>query len=109
MTTPVRFRTAAAAVLTSTALLLGGAVATAPAASAAGSCNYNYPDAWWYLNTNGVNFRSGPSTKYVSVGVLYKSDRIWVTCGDWRRPDGIWMYGKRKSTGKFARYVNRVR
>jgi uncharacterized protein YraI len=110
----LKTRSRAAAVVVATALAFGGSVATAPAASAVGAskCDHNYTDGWWYLNTSGVSFRTGPSTDYTRIGVLYTSDRIWVTCGYWGG-DNIWMYGKRQSNGTWgwvhSNYVNRVR
>ncbi|MDX2591278.1 hypothetical protein PV343_02935 [Streptomyces sp. WI03-4A] len=73
-----RSRIRRGAVLAATTLaLVGGALATAPTASAVDSSGCN--SAWYYLNghinTNGVNMRSGPSTRYSSRGVLSKGTR----------------------------------
>ncbi|MET9880820.1 SH3 domain-containing protein [Actinacidiphila glaucinigra] len=58
------------------ALLVGGSVALAPTASAVGSsaCTYNPTDMTFKVNANGLNLRTGPSTGYTSVGLLYKAD-----------------------------------
>ncbi|WP_327359693.1 SH3 domain-containing protein [Streptomyces sp. NBC_01304] len=66
-----------ATVALSVSLLAGGAAAVAPTASAASSkCEFtNYGAA----NGNGINFRTGPSTGYVSKGLLYK-DKLHLYC-----------------------------
>ncbi|MFE0632634.1 SH3 domain-containing protein [Streptomyces sp. NPDC058864] len=66
----------AATVAAAAALIVGGTVALAPAASAVGSsaCTYNPTDITFKVNANGLNLRTGPSTGYTSVGLLYKSD-----------------------------------
>lgn len=69
-----RLRRAAMAFAAVTVLLLaGGGTASASAtglapASTASSC------VTWWVNTNGVNFRTGPGTNYASKGLLYYPD-----------------------------------
>ncbi|MFF2206348.1 SH3 domain-containing protein [Streptomyces sp. NPDC058145] len=76
-----RFRRGAVLAATTLALV-GGALAIAPTASAVDSSGCN--SAWYYLNghinTNGVNLRSGPSTRYSSKGVLSKGTRTYIYC-----------------------------
>ncbi|BDH10498.1 SH3 domain-containing protein [Streptomyces hygroscopicus] len=76
----------------SLALLTGAAAAMAPTASAASrppaKCSYNFPDFWGWVDTNGTNVRTGPSTSYSSRGQLYVDDRMTIRCGR-----GDWYYG----------------
>ncbi|MFI0813505.1 hypothetical protein [Streptomyces echinatus] len=70
------------ALAATTLALAGGALATAPTASAVGStaCNSD----WYYfnghINTNGVYLRSGPGTKYTARGLLSKGTRTYFYC-----------------------------
>ncbi|MFF2205891.1 hypothetical protein [Streptomyces sp. NPDC058145] len=70
------------ALAATTLVLAGGALATAPAASAADSSSCN--SAWYGLNghitANGVNLRSGPGTGYSVKGVLTKGTRTYMYC-----------------------------
>ncbi|MCX5050987.1 SH3 domain-containing protein [Streptomyces sp. NBC_00474] len=84
-----------AAGMASAAVLIGGAAATAPAASAAEMpC---VPRVNYEINANGVNFRTHPGTGYKSLGLLYK--------GDWGKKidtKGSWIklrLGKKSRTG----------
>ncbi|MET9777952.1 cell wall hydrolase [Streptomyces sp. NPDC006367] len=77
---PARLAASAMLALSVTA---GLAVTTAPAASAAEMpCK---PRVYYEINTNGVNFRTGPSTGYASKGLLYKGDwgKKIATKGSW--------------------------
>ncbi|MFC8668765.1 SH3 domain-containing protein [Streptomyces sp. NPDC057199] len=93
-------RTGALAV--SITLLTGGAIALAPAASAAGSstCTYNLTDFTGTADGDGINFRAGPGTGYTAKGRLYDGDRLRVSCGK-----GRWYYGKlaKRSKGGLAK------
>ncbi|MEV0937664.1 SH3 domain-containing protein [Streptomyces phaeochromogenes] len=93
-------RTAALAV--SITLLTGGAIALAPAASAAGSsaCTYNLTDFTGTADGDGINFRAGPGTGYTAKGRLYDGDRLRVSCGK-----GRWYYSKlaKRSKGGLAK------
>lgn len=89
----------AAALAVSTALLAGGAMTLAPSASAVGAarCTYNEPDYNAIVDVNGVNYRTGPSTRYSAKGLLYTGDRVRVHCGT-----SNWLYTsltKRSTTG----------
>ncbi|MET9830693.1 SH3 domain-containing protein [Streptomyces sp. NPDC006385] len=89
----MRIVTRIAATAASTAVLLGGAVLTAPPASAVSlpkSCTWEWA---WPLKqeaTSAVNLRSGPGTKYASLGILYKGARFTEYCNK----DHDWSYGK---------------
>ncbi|MCT9077177.1 SH3 domain-containing protein [Streptomyces fulvoviolaceus] len=75
----------------SAAVLLGSAVLTASTASAA-----SLPKACNLVSTQNknvsiaVNLRSGPGTKYKSLGILYKGARFTEYCNK----DYKWSYGK---------------
>ncbi|MFH9424251.1 SH3 domain-containing protein [Streptomyces sp. NPDC017529] len=78
-----------------TVALFGGAVITAPTASAAThpKCNLDEPDANYYkIRGNGVNFRKGPSTKYGSYGLLSKGTKFTYYCT--KTYPEVWWYGK---------------
>lgn len=84
------------ATLTVTAVLLGGgAVVTAPSASAVGSsaCRYHITPDRHRVIVDGLNFRSGPGTDYLAKGLLYKGDKYVPSCGV-RRNDKAWNYIK---------------
>lgn len=78
--TPARLAASAMLALSVTA---GMAATAAPAASAAEMpCK---PRVYYKINTNAVNFRTGPSTSYASKGLLYKGDwgKKVATKGSW--------------------------
>ncbi|WP_416974630.1 hypothetical protein [Streptomyces sp. 4F14] len=80
-------RTVALAV--SAVLLAGGAMALAPAASAVASSSCSYRTGFTgTVDGNGVNYRTGPSTGFVSKGLLYDGDQVRISCGK-----GAWFYG----------------
>jgi uncharacterized protein YgiM (DUF1202 family) len=90
-----RIGTRVAAAAVSTAVIVGGAALTIPAASAAEMpCK---PRVYYKINTNGVNFRTGAGTNYKSKGLLYK--------GDWGKKigtKGSWIklrLGQKSRTG----------
>ncbi|MFD7498721.1 SH3 domain-containing protein [Streptomyces sp. NPDC059832] len=91
----IRTRVAAAG-LTAT-VLLGGAVALAPAANAVGghsSCTSDANFNGKVLVTN-VNLRKGPGTSYGSYGQLTKGGKVYVDC--YRQTDITkqpWLYIK---------------
>ncbi|HEY8983356.1 MAG TPA: SH3 domain-containing protein [Streptomyces sp.] len=91
-----------AALSVSAALLAGGAIALAPAASAAGSprCTYNLTDFTGTVGYNGVNYRTGPGTGYTAKGRLYDGDRLHIYCGK-----GNWYYSSlaKRSKGGLAK------
>ncbi|MDL5199734.1 SH3 domain-containing protein [Streptomyces sp. ALI-76-A] len=77
---PARLAATAMLALSVTA---GLAATTAPAATAAEMpCK---PRVYYEINTNAVNFRTGPSTAYKSKGLLYKGDwgKKVATKGSW--------------------------
>ncbi|MFF9786294.1 SH3 domain-containing protein [Streptomyces nigrescens] len=66
---------------------------SAPAANAStarppAKCTENPPNFWGWIDTDGVNLRTGPSTHYASRGHLYEGDRLTITC-----TRGGWYYG----------------
>ncbi|MET8289457.1 MULTISPECIES: hypothetical protein [unclassified Streptomyces] len=71
-----------ATVTATAAVMLGGAIATAPTASAAdsSSCDSARYTLTAHINTNGVNLRSGPGTKYTSKGLLSKGTKDRLYC-----------------------------
>lgn len=78
--TPARL---AASAMLALSVVAGVSVTTAPAASAAEMpCK---PRVYYKINTNAVNFRTGPSTNYRSKGLLYKGDwgKKVGTSGSW--------------------------
>ncbi|MCX4682127.1 SH3 domain-containing protein [Streptomyces sp. NBC_01433] len=84
--TPARLITSAAIALSATA---GLAVVTAPAAHAVGenskcTVNWSHGEAGT-VSKNGWNLRTGPTTGYVSRGVLYRGDTVKLLCsrGNW--------------------------
>ncbi|UXY29457.1 SH3 domain-containing protein [Streptomyces sp. HUAS TT20] len=87
----MRIGTRIAATAASAAVILGGAVLTAPTASAA-----SLPKACNLINTQtksvsmAVHLRSGPGTKYTSLGILHKGARFTEYC----TKDYKWSYGK---------------
>lgn len=92
---PRRWR--AATVASVGALLLGSAVALAPSASAVGTsaCSpYRGVQEMLHTTSSSVNLRTGPSTKYTSLGLLSKRTNFWYIChkdtgpGAWN-----WTYG----------------
>lgn len=80
-----------AAAAASTAVILGGAVLTAPTASAA-----SLPSACNLIVTQtkeaatSVNLRSGPGTSYTSLGILSTGTDFTEYC----TKDYQWSYGK---------------
>jgi SH3-like domain-containing protein len=71
--------------ITVATLMMGTAasIATVPSATAAEMpCK---PRVYYEINSNGVNFRTGPSTAYKSKGLLYKHDwgKKVATSGSW--------------------------
>ncbi|WP_244190727.1 SH3 domain-containing protein [Streptomyces caeruleatus] len=72
--------------------VLGAGIATAPTASAASLPKGCVP-AYGVPNkaTKAVNLRSGPGTKYTSLGILSKGTRYTPTC---MTKDASWLYGK---------------
>lgn len=76
-----------------TAVIVGGAVLTAPAASAASlpkSCTWEWAWPQKMEITSDVNLRSGPGKKYTSLGILYKGARFTEYCDK----NHSWSYGK---------------
>src|SRR4051812_12354894 len=78
-------------------ILLGGAVALAPAANAVGSsgCNFNdsvRPGSVWETTTGNVNLRSGPGTGYSSYGQLAQGTDFTYQC-TYKDSAGLWYYG----------------
>jgi len=71
------------------ALLTGGAVAMAPAASAVGySACTKYINAWGSTTTS-VHLRTGPSTGYTSLGILSRGTSAYMRC---TAKSGSWTY-----------------
>ncbi|MFF4934972.1 SH3 domain-containing protein [Streptomyces griseofuscus] len=82
------------AVAASTALIAGGALLTAPTASAASlpkACNWTWAWPQKHGIKTAVNLRSGPGTKYASLGILYKSTTPHFT--EYCNKDFKWDYG----------------
>ena len=89
-------------------LVLGGSAALAPAASAAttvgsSACNRTegYNDA---INTNNVNFRTGPGTTYGSLRQLNRGAKVYVYCAKVisYQTDAAWTYVRYNATGQKA-------
>ncbi|MFC0600096.1 SH3 domain-containing protein [Streptomyces palmae] len=83
------------------ALSLGGTLALAPNASAAGSvgssaCRFDSPDVNFSIDSPRAQLRKGPSTHYRSRGTLLKGETFRYFCRT--RPRGgfdkSWSYGK---------------
>ncbi|MGW2106345.1 SH3 domain-containing protein [Streptomyces sp. NPDC001948] len=83
--TPTRLAATAALVLSATAGLVATTASAANAASEPTSCTTRFADHPGTINANAFNFRSGPSSNYLSKGYLYKTDKIRLKCarGDW--------------------------
>jgi hypothetical protein len=87
----------AASVGLTASLLLGGAVALAPAANAVGQSKCNIKDALpgsvWETQTGNVNIRSGPGTNYGSYGQLARGTDFTYHCTN-KTSDGkdLWYY-----------------
>ncbi|MGX1886809.1 hypothetical protein [Streptomyces sp. NPDC055287] len=79
-------------------LLTGVTAVGAPSASAVGSsaCRYPVGGLKGDVAFNGVNYRTGPGTRYASKAQLYKGDDLRPTCSR-----GDWLYAKltRRSKG----------
>jgi uncharacterized protein YraI len=90
----------------SASLLIGGTAALAPSASAttvvgSSACNktMDFSDT---INTNGVNFRTGPSTSYTILRQLNAGAHVYVYClkvTNWTTDDA-WAYIKYNATGQ---------
>ncbi|KUJ69858.1 hypothetical protein ACZ90_08700 [Streptomyces albus subsp. albus] len=83
------------------ALSLGGTVALAPSASAAGSvgksaCRFDSPDVNFTIDAKSAQLRKGPGKRYGSRGTLYEGETFRYICRT--RPAGgfdkSWSYGK---------------
>ncbi|MFJ9818798.1 SH3 domain-containing protein [Streptomyces sp. NPDC101151] len=77
----------------SAAALLGSSILVAPAASATSlpkACNWEWAYPQNKNVSTAVNLRSGPATKYKSLGILYKGARFTEYCNK----DFKWSYGK---------------
>ncbi|MFJ9591031.1 hypothetical protein [Streptomyces acidicola] len=89
------------------ALLLAGAITTAPSANAVGgsACTKNVKNHWRHidvLNDNGwaATLRNGPGTNYkFKEGLGYAEDFI-AYCGAYSRSGKFWYYVKRPSGKK---------
>lgn len=92
----VKYR--ASAIALTVALLLGGSMSLAPAASAVGTsaCRFDSPDVNFKVRTSGATFRTGPGKRYHVIGTLYRGDSFRYFC----RTGGVhdfkksWSYGK---------------
>ncbi|MEU4893614.1 SH3 domain-containing protein [Streptomyces sp. NPDC044780] len=91
----MRIKRKASMVVVSAALMLGGSVALAPAASAVGSsaCQFNSPDVDFKVSTSGAQFRTGPGKRYRVIGTLYRGDAFRYFCRT-RGFEKSWSYGK---------------
>ena len=92
----MKSRGKASIVVLSASLLLGGAFAVAPAASAVGSsaCRYDSPDVNFTVDTSGATFRAGPGKSYSVKGTLYRGDSFRYFC---RTNPGSGLEGFEKS------------
>lgn len=81
-----------AATAATAAVILGGSVITAPPAAAAvpSACNWEWQWPQKKRTTAAVNLRSGPSTNYVSKGILFTGTTFTEYCNK----DFEWSYGK---------------
>lgn len=72
--------------------VIGAGIATAPTASAASQPKGCIPSSKVPTKTTeAVNLRTGPGTKYKSLGILSKGTRFNDSC---MTKDFIWFYGK---------------
>ncbi|MER6011045.1 SH3 domain-containing protein [Streptomyces bluensis] len=81
------------AVAASSAVLLGGAIATAPTASAESlpkACTTIEVPEQRKVTKSIVHLRSGPGTKYTSKGLLQKGTKF----DEWCNKRKSWSYGK---------------
>lgn len=89
--------TRAAVAAASTVALLAGVTATAPAASAVtpkeAGCHY-WSKTFHPKTTTAINLRSGPGTKYTSLGILGKGTQYAWYCEVIKTN---WSYGKVES------------
>ncbi|WP_237330389.1 SH3 domain-containing protein [Streptomyces sp. BA2] len=79
-----------------TVLLLGGAVAMSPTASAVGpnpKCTGN-PADFTDTTREAANLRTGPGTSYAKKGVLYKGHKFRVYCIKGLDSGYSWWWGK---------------
>ena len=102
--------------IASATLLVGGitAIASTPAAAAgtvgSSACNKTF-DYSGTINTNAVNFRTGPGTSYTSLRLLNKGAHVSVYCLDITdtKTDAAWAYAKYTATGQhgwfYAEYL----
>ncbi|GAA4635911.1 hypothetical protein GCM10023196_083460 [Actinoallomurus vinaceus] len=116
-----KYKKSAVTAVVAGVVALGGVVATASAANAAGSstCTVNIKDAT-YKTTTSVRLRKGPSTSYTSLGLLTTGTKFYGTCKydpsyGIGVSDKVWTYGKVTSganTGKwgwvYSSYLKRV-
>ncbi|MGW4518427.1 SH3 domain-containing protein [Streptomyces sp. NPDC004393] len=88
---PQRAKRALAAAIVGLAVAAGG-LATASTAQAAGEdsrCTRDWPNFTATVGKAGWNLRTGPSTGYVSRGLLYRGDKLTVLCSR-----GAWDYSR---------------
>ncbi|WP_030607847.1 hypothetical protein [Streptomyces sclerotialus] len=80
--------------LVATAVLAGGAVATAPTASAVGAskCNVDWSNVTFDVLQKAA-LRTGPGTKYSSKGTLSKGTKFYYLC-EYTKGSTTWIYGK---------------
>ena len=72
--------------------VLGAGIATAPTASAVSQPKGCIPSSKIpSKTTKAVNLRTGPGTKYKSLGILAKGTRFNDSC---MTKDYVWFYGK---------------
>ncbi|WP_052868796.1 SH3 domain-containing protein [Streptomyces niger] len=83
--------------LAATVILAGGAVATAPAATAVGSskCNWDYSNVQFDVLKKAA-LRTGPGTKYSAKGTLSKGTKFYYLC-EYTKGHTSWIYGKVQS------------
>ncbi|MET9119515.1 SH3 domain-containing protein [Streptomyces longwoodensis] len=83
-----------ATVASTGALILGGAVATASTASAAGkvgagACTKKVQIHSWVESASALKIRTGPGTGYSATGQLSRMTGVWWSCNK-----GSWAYIK---------------
>ncbi|MFJ8195277.1 hypothetical protein ACIQ8D_36955 [Streptomyces sp. NPDC096094] len=93
----MRIRSRIAAATATTLVILGGAIATAPTATAVGAdrCDKNTANHWRHVSDlAGAALRNGPGKDYAKKKTLDFGVNFYVYCQDTNRHGNVWYYGK---------------
>lgn len=94
-----------AAVAASVAVVLGGALASAPTASALGSerCDKNITDQWRQVNDlAGGIVRSGPAAAYSKRYTMNYAEGFWAVCTAKNSYGNLWYYGRDRAGNRWG-------